>query len=80
MQDSASGDVPLTFGTVLPLIIEQYDLAPSSNVYTFTHVGRSDPLYDTFATARDYTMIGTATHPDLSVLCKHVMVLVGLAE
>lgn len=70
----------LTFGLLLPKLVERYTLWPPTWTYSFAFVDQSSPLYDSFAIARDYSMIGTATSPNQIVLCKHMMVLMWLAE
>ena len=72
-------DVPLTFWNVLPELVDTYWLVATQD-YTFTQVSRSSELYPAFAAAHEYRMIWRATSPDQPVLCKHVMVLVWLAE
>jgi hypothetical protein len=73
-------DTELTFGNFLPELIKKYNLWPAKSQYVFTHVSSSSELYTPFNIARDYTMIWSATHPDQKILCKHLMVLVWLAE
>lgn len=70
----------LTFANYLPILVETYNLEQSSDAYTFSYVSRESPLYDAFATARAYSMIGSATRPDQLIQCRHLMVLLGLAE
>lgn len=72
--------MPLTFGNFLPLLVRTYNLVRPTTVYTFTHVAADSDLYDAFATARAYTMIGSATRPEQVIQCRHLMVLLGLAE
>jgi hypothetical protein len=57
-----------------------YDLWPAKWGYTFSFVAQDSALYESFAIAREYTMIGSATRPEQPVLCKHLMVLLWLAE
>jgi hypothetical protein len=70
----------LTFGNYLPVLVETYDLPLPSAPYTFTYVAAGSELYDAFATARSYDMIGSATRPEQVIQCRHLMVLLGLAE
>ena len=74
-------DVPLTFGNLLPRLLDAYDLPLTTDTsVVFTNVATSDSLYPAFATAYSYRMIGRATYPDQPILCQHLMVLLGLAE
>ena len=73
-------DTKLTFWNFLPLLVHTYGLPASEHSYNFSFVSKEDALYPVFAIARDYNMIGNATRPDQKILCKHLMVLLWLAE
>lgn len=77
---SLDSQTTLTFGNFLPLLVEKYSLPKSEHIYNFTYVGKDNDLYVPFSIARDYNMIGNATRPDQKILCKHLMVLLWLAE
>lgn len=77
---NVDSDRVLTFGNFLPILVKTYDLSAGSEYNNFVYVSKDNDLYPAFATARDYTMIGSATHPDQEILCKHLMVLLWLAE
>jgi len=81
VEDSQANDTQLlTFGNTLPVIVDTYNLWPANGVYSFTFVSQDSDLYEPFAVAREYAMIGSATNPNQPVLCKHLMVLIWLAE
>ncbi len=70
----------LTYGTFLPVLFSTYHIPASTNNYTFTYVPSSSSVYPSFVLARDYTMIGTATHPESQLTCQTMMVLLWLIE
>lgn len=71
----------LTYGNLLPLLVERYALtADTSRTADFVYVAEGSPLYEPFLIGKQYRMIGTNTSPESLVTCKHLMVLLGLAE
>lgn len=61
-------------------MFDTLDIPPSDNDYSFTYVVPSSVLYPSFVLARDYTMIGSNTHPETTITCQTLMVLLGLAQ
>lgn len=73
-------DTPVTYASLIPWIVERYELPASDQEYTFQLVSPDAPIYDDFVIARSRWMVGSNINPDREVRCQNLMVIVWLAE
>ncbi len=57
LQTDRSQEGSLTFANFLPVLFQTFNIARSTNNYTFPTVSVSSSLYPSFVLARDYNMI-----------------------
>lgn len=70
----------MTYSSFLPELVTAYKLSAPSSSPVFAHVPPTSSLYEPYRIAYAKRMIGSYTLPASELKCKHVMVLLGLAE
>lgn len=73
-------DTFLTYGSFLPALVDVYGLSYQGDWYSFSRIKQTSDLYEVFNTAYSLGMIGKDIDPSWRMRCKHMMVLLGLAE
>jgi len=73
----------ITFGDFIPLLWERYtdsDVSYLSQVVDFSYITRQSVLYPSFVYALNQNMIGINQDPDQVMKCKHLLIMMWLAE
>lgn len=70
----------LTYSSFLPALVSVYGLVAPASQPVFAHVPPTSSLYEPYRVAYAKRMIGSYTNPASEIKCKHLMVLLWLAE